>query len=97
MPHAPREGSLALSRRLSVRRVGTQLHLFGAESPHTEEAPFVFELGDVRSPVDAIDWMKEIAGRGWGATPADLLSIAREVLDYLDLVHEVVAKHREAE
>jgi hypothetical protein len=80
----PREGSLALTRRLSIRRRRHRLLLFGAESPHTEAHPFVIPLREVRSPIDILDWMKTIAGRGWGATSADLLEMARQLMDHLD-------------
>lgn len=81
----PREGSIALTRRLTIRRTERgEVHLFGADSPHTETNPFVIPLRDVRSPTGILDLMTLIACRGWGATPADLLALAELLLDDLD-------------
>lgn len=80
----PPAGSVALTRRLSIALTSTrELLLYGAASPHTEDAPFVIDLDQVREPGDVVDWMKRIAGKGWGATPADLLTLATFLLDDL--------------
>lgn len=84
-PATPREGSLSLTRRLTIHRTADQeIHVFGAVSPHTAGEPFVIRLVDVRSTRDILDRMTDLACRGWSATPADLLALAELLLDGLD-------------
>lgn len=81
----PREGSPSLARRLTILRTADrEIHVFGGGSPHTAGEPFVIRLVDVRSTLDILDRMTDIACRGWRATPADLLALAEELLDDLD-------------
>lgn len=80
----PPAGSVALTRRLSIALTSSrQLLLFGAASRHTEDDPFVIHLDEIREATDVVDCMKGIATRGWGATPADLLTLASFLLDDL--------------
>lgn len=67
-----------------VRPSGRKIVLFGADSPHSEQDPFVVRLSEVHIPLDVLDCMTDIACRGWGATPADLLTLAELLLDDLD-------------
>jgi hypothetical protein len=80
----PREGSPALARRLTIQPTGRNVLVFGADSPHTAEEPFVIRRSQIRSPLDVVDVMKDIACRAWGATPADLLALAELLLVGLD-------------
>lgn len=80
----PRAGSRALTRCLVIERApGRKLHLYGAESPHTKERPFVIRLSTIRSPTDVLNLMKDVTGRGWAATPADLLALGGILMDDL--------------
>jgi hypothetical protein len=81
----PREGSPSLTRRLTIHRIGErEIHVFGAGSPHTAAEPFVVRLVDVRSTLDILDRMTDVACRGWRATPADLLALAELLLEHLE-------------
>ena len=81
----PRSGSVALTRRLTIERAaGRRVLLYGGESPHTEQDPFVIPLQQVRDATAIIDWMKTIAAKRWGSTPADLLTLAQVLLDYVE-------------
>jgi len=81
----PRSGSVALTRRLTIERTaGRRVLLYGADSPHTAENPFIIRLAPVRDAAAIVDWMKSIAAEGWGATSADLLALAQVLLDYVE-------------
>lgn len=69
---------------MTIQPSGARILLFGADSPHTAEEPFVIRRSQVRTPLDVVDVMKDIACRGWGATPADLLALAELLLVDLD-------------
>lgn len=57
------------------------MRIFGGGSPHTADDPFTIDLDEVRESTHVIDWMARIAVRGWGATPLDLFTLARILLD----------------
>lgn len=58
-----------------------EVWIYGGESPHTAERPFVIDLDEVREGAHVLDWMSRVAVRCWGATPADLFTLARLLLD----------------
>lgn len=72
------------SAHLTIERFGARkVRISGGDSPHTADRPFVIDLDEVRETPHVLDWMSRIASRGWGATPADLFTLARLLLDAL--------------
>lgn len=70
--------------RLTIERFGDrEIRISGGDSPHTADRPFVIDLDEVRETTHVLDWMSRIAVRCWGATPADLLTLAGLLLDAL--------------
>lgn len=69
---------------MTIQPTDREVLVFGADSPYTAEEPFVIRRSRVRSPLDVVDVMKDIACRRWGATPADLLALAELLLVGLD-------------
>lgn len=91
----PRSDSVALTRRLTIESAaGRRVLLYGAESPHTSENPFVIRLHQVRDANAIIDWMTIIAAKGWGATPADLLTLAQVLLDDVEERASAPSEHQ---
>lgn len=81
----PREGSRSLKRQLVVcRAAGRAIHIYGPPSPHTETDPYVVLLREVRDVPSIVQWMTTLATKGWGATPADLLTFARIALEEIE-------------
>lgn len=73
---------MSIHPRLAIERVGArEVRISGGDSPHTAVRPFVIDLDEVRETPHVIDWMSRIAVRGWGATTADLFTLARLLLD----------------
>lgn len=68
--------------RLTIERAGPDaVHVYGGDSPHTAEHPFVIDLGEVREARDVTAWMSRLATRGWGATPRDLTTLGGLLLE----------------
>lgn len=73
---------MEIPARLTIERAALDaINVYGGDSPHTGERPFVIDLAEVREPADVIAWMSRLATRGWGATPRDLTNLARLLLD----------------
>lgn len=73
---------LNIPARLIIERFGArEVRISGGDSPHTADRPFVIDLDEVREGAHVLDWMSRIAVRCWGATPADLFTLARLLLD----------------
>ena len=73
---------MEIPARLTIRRAALDaVHVYGGDSPHTADRPFVVDLAEVREPSDVVAWMSRLATRGWGATPRDLTTLARLLLD----------------
>lgn len=72
---------MEISARLTIERADdAAVHVYGGDSLHTADRPFVVDLAELREPSDVTAWMSRLATRGWGATPRDLANLARLLL-----------------
>lgn len=73
---------MSIPARLTIERAkANEVRIYGGDSPHTIDRPFVIDLDEVHAAEDVIAWMSRLAVRGWGATPRDLFELARLLLE----------------
>lgn len=73
-------------RNLTVRldALGGAVLVSGGGSPYTAQNPFLIRKEEVVDLQAVVTWMGWLAGKGWKATPGDIVALAQEMTAMLD-------------